>query len=409
VSVARRHPIALALIVLVLWSAADPLPGLVDVVTGVPATNADLARPLGYVLFAPLSDVLDALTFLSLDRARVLLATWCVVLALWGGLRPGAWWRRLGRAVAGPAVLGALAVAAVLLPRPVPRIVVADSALTIIDYHAHTEASHDGRPGWSVFDLARWHVAQGFQASYVTDHNHLFDGHLDGPTPIRLLPGAEWSVYRQHVLALGEVQPIDRTRYDRDTPSLLTLFPELHRHGALVVASIPEYWESHWDDLDDFVRAGIDGFEIANCAPKAIGFPDAARARVVALARRHDLLVVGGSDNHGWGRVTCVWNLASPSVHGYETNHVLVRPLAALQGESRAWTAPYTQGWFMLRSLSWPERMSWLTWILVVLIYRITPRRAGDPRGLGILARSLKLRALLPLRRKVLDGDPPAS
>ena len=52
----------------------------------------------------------------------------------------------------------------------------------------------------------------------------------------------------------------------------------------------------------------------------------------------------------------------------------------------------------MLRSLSWPERVSWLTWILLVLIYRATPRRAGDAPGLGILARSLKLRALLGRR-----------
>jgi len=116
---------------------------------------------------------------------------------------------------------------------------------------------------------------------------------------------------------------------------------------------------------------------------------------VDALARRHDLLVVGGSDNHGWGKVTCLWNLARPSAHGYEANRVLVRPLVLLQGEWLPWTAPYTQGWFMLRSLSWPERVSWLTWILLVLIYRATPRRAGDAPGLGILARSLKLRALL--------------
>jgi hypothetical protein len=52
----------------------------------------------------------------------------------------------------------------------------------------------------------------------------------------------------------------------------------------------------------------------------------------------------------------------------------------------------------MLRSLSWPERVSWLTWVLVVWIYRAVPRRTGDAAGLGILARSLKLRALLPRR-----------
>ena len=49
----------------------------------------------------------------------------------------------------------------------------------------------------------------------------------------------------------------------------------------------------------------------------------------------------------------------------------------------------------MLRSLTWPERASWLTWILIVLIYRAVPRREGDGGGIGILARSLKLRALL--------------
>ena len=49
----RRHPIALALIVLVAWSAVDPLPALVDVVTGAPAPDADLTRPLAYTMFAP--------------------------------------------------------------------------------------------------------------------------------------------------------------------------------------------------------------------------------------------------------------------------------------------------------------------------------------------------------------------
>ncbi len=125
---------------------------------------------------------------------------------------------------------------------------------------------------------------------------------------------------------------------------------------------------------------------------------------MIALARRHNLLLVGASDNHGWGKVTCVWNLASASAHGYAANQVLERPLALAQGEWLPWTAPYTQGWLMLRSLTWPERMSWLTWIFLVLLYRAVPRRDGDATGLGILARSLKLRAL---RRKVLDNNPP--
>jgi hypothetical protein len=87
--------------------------------------------------------------------------------------------------------------------------------------------------------------------------------------------------------------------------------------------------------------------------------------------------------------VTCVWNLSRPGVQGYHANRVFARSLALLQGEWRPWTAAVTQPWFMLRSLSWSERTSWLTWVLIILLYRAMPRRQGQSAGLGILARSL--------------------
>jgi len=374
VNLLRRHPIAFTLIALVLLSALSPLPGLVDAVSGAPPADVDLVRPTLYTLLAPVSNVLDALTFLSLERAIAFLVTWVAALALWG-----------------------------LLPRPVPRLVAADSTLTVIDYHAHTALSHDGRRGWTLQDLAAWHAAQGFGASYVTDHNVVFNGGIDDP--IRLLPGVEWSVYDQHVVALGAVAPLDRGVYGRDMRAMLSLFGALHRQGAIGIASLPEYWRNHWAEVDDFVAAGADGFEIVNCAPKAIGFPAAARARVLQLAESHDLLVVGASDNHGWGQVTCVWNLSSPSAHGYRSNRVIARPIALAQGEWQPWTAAYTQPWLMLAGLSWSERSSWITWILVILIYRAVPRRAGDPAGIGILARSLSLK-ILRLRRPTPPPPP---
>jgi len=388
----RRYPITCTLMALVLVSALAPLPPLVDAVSGVPPYDADLVRPALYTLLAPLSDVLDALTFLSLGRAWAFLLVWVIGLAVWGLWRSGPPRRRVLRATLGPLAVFGLGVAAVLLPRPVVRLAPADSTLTVIDYHAHTAASHDGRPGWTAADLARWHAAQGFDASFVTDHNVIFDQSID--QPFRLLPGVEWSVYGQHVVALGPVTLIDRAAYNRDTPGMLGLFAALHGQGAIGIASLPEYWRNHWDDLDAFVSAGVDGFEIVNCAPKALGFPGPARARVLELAREHDLLVVGASDNHGWGKATCVWNLSSPSAHGYRSNRVLARPIALAQADWQSWTAAYTQPWLMLRGLSWSERSSWLTWILVILIYRAVPRRQGDPGGIGILARSLSLKIL---------------
>src|SRR5438034_2713770 len=163
VNLLRRHPIALALIVLVVSSSVDPLPALVDAVTRAPAADADLTRPVGYVLLAPFSDVLDALTFLSLGRAQVLLAVWSVLLALWGAARPGTLRQRLLRAIVGPALVVSLAFATVFLPRPVPRIAVADSSFTVIVYHADTEAVHDRTPGSTAGRLAPWHAAHGLQ------------------------------------------------------------------------------------------------------------------------------------------------------------------------------------------------------------------------------------------------------
>lgn len=390
----RRHPIAVALIALVLVSSLSSLPSLVDAVSGAPPTDADLLRPALYTVLAPISNVLDALTFLTADRAKSFLLTWMAVLAFW------ALWRLRQRLSLVPRLLAAALVtlavplaglAAVLLPRPVPRLVTADSSVTVIDYHAHTGASHDGRHGWTLEDLANWHAAQGFQAAYVTDHNIVLDRPPPFDDPIRLLSGVEWSVDGQHVVALGGVAPIDRAAFSRDTRAALGLFAELHRQGAIGIASLPEYWHA-WADLDAFVAAGVDGFEIVNCAPKAIGFPAAARERVLTLARAHDLLVVGATDNHGWGKVTCVWNLSSPGAHGYRANRVLTRPIALAQADWQPWTAAYTQPWLMLEGLSWSERSSWITWILVILIYRAVPRRAGDPGGIGILARSLSLK-----------------
>jgi hypothetical protein len=81
--------------------------------------------------------------------------------------------------------------------------------------------------------------------------------------------------------------------------------------------------------------------------------------------------------------------VSQPGAQGFHTNRVFARPLALVQGDWQAWTAPVTQPWFMFRSLSWSERASWLTWVVIILLYRVMPRREGQRAGIGILARSL--------------------
>lgn len=385
-----RHPIAWLLLVLVIVSAFFPLAPIVDAVTGAVPGDAALTRPALYIILAPLSNTLDALTFLTIERAEALLATWVILFVLWGAVAGRTRRGRLIRIGLAPVVVLAFAGAAVTLPRPVPALESADSDATIIDFHSHTQASHDGRHGWTDDDLARWHADQGFEAAYVTDHNVIYPGRENGV--IALLPGVEWSVYRQHIVALGRAQPIDSTShalFSKDTPGMLKLFDYLHQQGALAIASIPEYWENHREDLEQFVTAGVDGFEIVNCAPKALRFSSADRAGVLLLAKGHDLLVTGASDNHGWGKVTCVWNLSQVGAKGFRANEVIARPIALAQGDQPVWSAGFDQPWLMLRSLTAGERTSWLTWIAVYLIYMSVPRRQGKRASIGILARDL--------------------
>jgi hypothetical protein len=402
VNLLRRHPVAIALVVLLLATAIYPLSPLIDAVTGSAPGDVDLERPILYILFAPLSNTLDALTFFSQSRAEWALAVWILVLAAWGALRRAetrlTWRRRTARALVGPCVLILLALAAVLLPRPVPRLTTdSTGGGTVLDYHAHTNASHDGRPGWTLAKLAAWHERQGFEASYVTDHNVVYDGSLvPSGTSVSLLPGVEWSVHQQHVVAIGPVEPLARDSFQGSTARMLRIFAAIERQGGLSIASLPEYWRYHWDDLGAFVTAGVDGFEIVNCAPRALAFPSDLRHQVLTLARSHDLMVVGASDNHGWGQVTCVWNVSLPGAQGFHTNRVFARPLALVQGDWKPWTAAVTQPWFLLRSLSWSERASWLTWVVIILLYRAMPRREGQGAGLGILARSLGRRSRRP-------------
>jgi hypothetical protein len=55
-------------------------------------------------------------------------------------------------------------------------------------------------------------------------------------------------VYRQHIGARRDAAARSRP-YSRDTPGMLTLFAALHAQGALAIASLPEYWRNHREDL----------------------------------------------------------------------------------------------------------------------------------------------------------------
>ncbi|MGH7509877.1 MAG: PHP domain-containing protein [Gemmatimonadales bacterium] len=282
----------------------------------------------------------------------------------------------------------------------------------VVDFHSHTNVSHDVRGTWMRgFDAEanrRWHARAGFDAGFITDHNVgsresgvgsrelrvtsqesrvasrsrgvTPDSRL--PTPDSrlptLCPGIEVSAWRAHIILLGDTLPVDRRRYNGSLDELLLLLAiSDSAYGSLSVASLPEYRRNHWERLDLLIRAGLDGFEIVNASPKANELSRADRDSVVALARRHNRFVVGVSDSHGWGATSMVWNLVrvpSGSAHicasvlrqlqtGFPAVRVIERHRLRPDAWWPVWLTPAGVVWETWRSMGMGLAGSWLVWI----------------------------------------------
>ena len=146
----------LGLGVLVVASAPLVAPPLSDAVNGDRVAFAELTYSISYLVAAPLFGVWDTLSLLTLSQHYAVLAT---LLALYVLFRIGApkversLLHRAGveavRAVGALAGLFAFYAAGMLLPRPMVGLEVTDPELVTIDFHSHTNHSHDG---WSFFN-----------------------------------------------------------------------------------------------------------------------------------------------------------------------------------------------------------------------------------------------------------------
>lgn len=278
-----------------------------------------LALPWSYLLLAPLFTLWDGVSMLSMRRLHGFLLGLALLyplvrLALGLARRRGSVRRELiALAVAVLGLAGFIA-AGLLWHRPMAALTGVPPDDAVVDFHTHTNASHDvGGTLMDGYDAAanlRWHRRAGFDAAFLTDHNT-----VTAPAAgddVRGCPGIEVSAWRAHVLLLGDTAAVDRTRYNRDLAGLLQLLASSEQaYDALTVASIPEYARNHWSRLDTLVAAGLDGFELVNAAPKANELTRAQRDTVAALARRRGRFLLGVSDHHGWGATSMVWNLVT--------------------------------------------------------------------------------------------------
>jgi hypothetical protein len=370
-----------------------------------------LSAPALYLIFAPVFTLWDGISMLSMSRLQGFLAGLVVIYLLWRVARiagrrasmrswPRQLLREIGILVLSLGLLIGFLLLGALWHRPMLSLAGASKDERVVDFHSHTSDSHDvGGTLMESFDAEanrRWHARAGFDAAFITDHNVVSHQSLvasrysagasqllnaqKGATV--LCPGIEVSAWRAHILLLGDTLPVDRGRYSTSLSGLLDLLASSEReYGALTVASLPEYRRNHWSRLDSLVGAGLDGFEIVNASPKANELSRAARDSVVALARAHNLFVVGVSDSHGWGATSMVWNLVMvPAARsgsltcslvlerlriGFPAVRIIERHRLRPDAWWPMWLTPIGMLWETWRSMGWALTFSWIGWIWV--------------------------------------------
>jgi hypothetical protein len=428
-----RTPLALTGILLAARMASAP--ALTDPVTGELPEPLHLSVPSLYLILAPLFTLWDGISMLSMSRLKGFLVGLVIIYVLWRLIKVAkrrratrTWPRRLLREL-GILVLSLVLLLGFLLTgalwhRPMISLAGVSRDERVVDFHSHTSASHDVSGLMEDFDVEanrRWHARAGFDVVFITDHNLVSrqssvasrQSHtssqwpgagqpsVDRESPTVLCPGIEVSAWRAHILLLGDTLPVDRGRYNASLAGLLVLLAESEReYGSLTVASIPEYRRNHWGRLDTLIRAGLDGFEIVNAAPKANELTRAERDSVVSLARANNLFVVGVSDSHGWGATSMVWNLvrvSAPSSEEGICNSVLDRlrtGFPAVQVVERhrlradawwpLWLTPIGVAWESWRGMGWALTIAWLAWIWLLWgLLRIARRSLARHRLAG--------------------------
>jgi hypothetical protein len=370
--------------------------------------GARLVLPAAYLAISPVCDVMDALTLLSVSQTIALLLSLIVLYIAWRAAR---WARHGGRvlrelrlALRAFGILFAFYGLGAIAPRPMAALALADPELVKVDFHSHTNYSHDGRADFDVHANKGWHHAAGFDVAYITDHRS-FDGAAEGVrlNPPRagdglvLLSGLEFVENGVHINALGATER-DARWFTGNLRDVRPTLPPGRDTAFVMLQTIP-------DDLTRMPKPGADGtggvlaIELSDGAPRGIEQAHRERGLILHLADSLNLAVVAGSNNHGWGRTAVAWSvmripgwraLTPDSLGAVIAERIRIERREAVQVVERrspdtartklglAATLPAV-AWNMLVTLSPAQRMSWILWswaLVAIVIPRGGHRRA---------------------------------
>lgn len=429
----RTHPVATTGSALVLATALVPVSALRAERDGAAAADVTLATPAVYVAISPFARLADVLCVLSTAQHAALAVTLLVVAAAWKVARrcPQASALRTCARASGACALSLVAfvvllAGAVFAPRPMASLVAQDADEVRVDFHTHTNASHDV-PGWFTPERRRaWHTDAGFDVAYVSDHKRvagaLAAAHGNparAGTGLSVLPAIEswWNGIHVIVLGTSALDPAFRAdeQVDRALPAAIASGRLAGRPLPVVLAAIPD------DVLRALTPAARDsapwlrGVEVADGAPRAIAQRDRERAAITERAAALGILPVAATNHHGWGRTAVAWNLVrvpgwqalTPEALGTRIEDVLrrgdagalrvvtrARPQVAAAGAPRLASLVATLPalvWQVAAELDTPERAVWLLWLWApALLTLMWHRRSERPSARGPMASAVQ-------------------
>ncbi|MCM4168598.1 hypothetical protein KCTC52924_02176 [Arenibacter antarcticus] len=209
----------------------------------------------------------------------------------------------------------------ILLFIPLPNNTIVNNSQNdiLVTTHTHTEYSHDGLT--SQKNMWKWHKRNGFDAFFITDHaNHkktleFSEQQRNNKFPLKplVLVGQEHSG-SNHMSLLG----LDGSFVTKDKPDS-SIVKLTHKYGGAVIVN-------HWFDgkgkEKEFYKAlGVDGFEIENVG-KELYYDRSQFRELKKYCEENGLIMVGGLDYHGYGRVCAIWNAFTiPNWSGMDPDH----------------------------------------------------------------------------------------
>jgi hypothetical protein len=381
-------PISITLVVFVGWAGTDT--AVYASYGALQAPAMALVRPTLYVAFAPLSDVLDAITLLSVPGLIGFGASLILSYAAWRvirwRLRGASGWCEFCAGLRALLILMLTIVLAAVLPRPMAALRVMDPEWVIYDIHSHTNFSHDARATFTVERNREWHRGAGFDAAYITDHR-CFDGAAEGMRANPKLAGEGTVLLSGVELPADQLHLVVLEPTDAEVPQgFLEAWcvragrGQTPRGPVVRIQTIPEDLTRAATAMSD-PAFGVSAIEVSDGAPRGIAQAERDARRIRELTFAHHLAPVAGSNNHGWGRTAAAWNILripgwrrlTPSALAAEiearlrapnTDAVVVVERDASSGGAGAMAllAPLQVIIGITTTISDSERISWLAW-----------------------------------------------